>query len=245
MSHYNCMLIDLDNTLLDFDSTESDAIRATLERFGLPADDAAAAKYHAINQNLWKALERGEIRRDKLKTLRFEKLLAEIGQHGDPAAMNEVYGGLIAAGSKVIPGAIEFLEDVEDYVTIAVVTNGLQKTQEARLAASGIGKFADGVFVSERMGVSKPDRRFLQTALEKLGVTNLKKVIVVGDSLSADISGGSAAGIDTCWCNFKQEDVSDLSVKPTYVVRDYEELKAVLLEQEELDHLGEKKKHQS
>lgn len=30
MAHYNCMLIDLDNTLLDFDAAEASALAATL-----------------------------------------------------------------------------------------------------------------------------------------------------------------------------------------------------------------------
>ena len=76
-----------------------------------------------------------------------------------------------------------------------------------------------------------------------MGVGNRKKVLVVGDSLAADIKCGAAAGLDTCWCNFKEQE-NDTGIEPTYTVRGFEELKAVILEQEELDHVGEKKKYQ-
>ena len=49
--------------------------------------------------------------------------------------------------------------------------------------------------------------------------------------------------MDTCWCNFKGEE-NDTKILPTHTVHGFEELKTVILEQEELDHAGEKKKYQ-
>ncbi|MBC5580247.1 noncanonical pyrimidine nucleotidase, YjjG family [Anaerofilum sp. BX8] len=243
MAHYNCMLIDLDNTLLDFDAAEASAIAATLAHFELPGDAQTIAEYRAINEKLWREFERGSIKKERLLTLRFSKLLNHLGRQGSPAKINDYYLGELAKGAQILPGADEFLADVEDYVTVGIITNGAQKAQMGRLEASGIGAFADGVFISEKLGVAKPDKRFVNIALEKLGVSNRKKVLVVGDSLAADIKCGAAAGLDTCWCNFREQE-NDTGIQPTYTVRGFEELKTVILEQEELDHVGEKKKYQ-
>ena len=243
MAHYNCMLIDLDNTLLDFDAAEDAALRQTLRYFELPEDAATIEKYKEINRALWKELEQGTLKKEKLQTLRFSKLLGWLKRSLSAGKINEYYMNTLSSQAQTLPGAIEFLTDVEDYVTIGIITNGAHREQLKRLELSGISAFADGVFVSEKLGVAKPDKRFINIALDKLGVSSRKRVLVVGDSRAADIKCGIAAGVDTCWCNFKGEE-NDTKILPTHTVHGFEELKTVILEQEELDHAGEKKKYQ-
>ena len=243
MSHYNCLLIDLDNTLLDFDAAEAAALRRTLPQFELPADAQTFALYHEINEGLWREYERGGIKREKMMTLRFSKLLGKLGRQGSAGKINEFYMAQLGQQGQVLPGALDFLRDVEDYVTIGIITNGSLRTQAQRMELSGVGEFADGIFISEKMGVTKPDKRFVNIALEKLGVTVRKRVLVAGDSLTADIKCGAAAGLDTCWCNFAQKE-NNTEIRPTHTAHGFEEFKAVILEQEELEHVGEKKKYQ-
>lgn len=244
MARYHCILIDLDNTLLDFDAAEAAALAGTLAHFNLLANEETVTRYHEINKGLWAKLEKGQIRKEQLQTQRFAMLLSALGRQGNPGQINDYYLDQLSKGGQMLPGADEFLRDVEDYVTIGIITNGMQKAQAGRLAASGIGEFADGVFISEKLGVAKPDKRFVNIALDKLGITNRSRVLVIGDSISADIRCGQAAGLDTCWFNFKGLAAQDDGGKgPTYTVRGYEELKTVILEQEELDHVGEKKRH--
>ena len=50
---------------------------------------------------------------------------------------------------------------------------------------------------------------------------------MIGDSLTADIAGGNAAGIDTVWYNPDYKENTSQAV-PTYVVSDYQELLAIL-----------------
>ena len=80
----------------------------------------------------------------------------------------------------------------------------LKKCRRAVWKSSGLGgRFFDGVFVSGLVGATKPARKIFDTALNTLGIENRKKVLMIGDSLKADIAGGTGAGIDTCWCNFR------------------------------------------
>ncbi|MEG0340390.1 MAG: HAD-IA family hydrolase, partial [Oscillospiraceae bacterium] len=97
------------------------------------------------------------------------------------------------------------------------------------------------VYVSERVGAAKPQRKMFDVALAELGVDNRKKVLVIGDSLRADVRGGINAGLDTCWCNFGNIE-NDTGIKPTHTVRGYEELMRVIMEEEELENVGSSEK---
>lgn len=74
---YRYLLIDNDNTLMDFHAAEQAALRETLTEAGIEPTDAVCARYSAINDALWKALERGETTHAALKIARFAQLLAE------------------------------------------------------------------------------------------------------------------------------------------------------------------------
>lgn len=74
---YRYLLIDNDNTLMDFHAAEHAALREGLTEAGIEPTDAVCARYSAINDALWKALERGETTHAALKIARFAQLLAE------------------------------------------------------------------------------------------------------------------------------------------------------------------------
>ena len=242
MAHYNCIMIDLDNTLLDFDKAENQALEKTFAQFEFPDTPENRAVYKQLNSQLWQELEKGKIKRDALAVVRWKKFLAHLGRLGNAGKINEFYMNCLSQGCSPLHGALEFLEAVEDYATIAIITNGSEKVQKNRLAYSGVAAFVDGIFISERMGIHKPDKRFVNLALERLGVTNRQKVLVIGDSLTADIKCGVDAGLATCWCNFKGQE-NTLNLQPTYTVQGFEELKRVILTQEELENDGTEKAH--
>lgn len=244
MAYYHCLLLDVDGTLLDFGAAEQKAFHETMEHFGLPVTQEVADTYHTINKGLWAALEKGQIKRDKLVVRRFEELLAALERTGDAAAMNTYYLDRLSEHPDPIPGALDAVKELAEVATLAVVTNGVERVQEKRLADSGLNAYMDGVFISERVGVEKPNRRFFETALRTLGIENRGKVLVVGDSLTADVKGGQNAGLDTCWCNWNGEE-APAENGPTHTVRSWEELYAIVMEPDELENVGKTaRKHQ-
>ncbi len=52
-------------------------------------------------------------------------------------------------------------------------------------------------------------------------------VLIIGDSLSSDITGGSNYGIDTCWINPKAKPRKD-GITVTYEIADIRELLPIL-----------------
>ena len=93
MAYYTCLLLDVDNTLLDFDAAERQALTDTLTHYGLPCDAAACDTYHQVNRKLWTGLAKGEIGRSKLFAVRFARFLQAMGlpDNGKSREINDYY----------------------------------------------------------------------------------------------------------------------------------------------------------
>lgn len=245
MAKYNCIMMDIDNTLLDFDAAEHKALLETLQQFSLPCDEAAVSRYHEINSSLWGELNKGKIRRDKLVVERFDRFVKEIGAAAKATELNRAYTEHLATHADVIPGAEEALQELAEVATMIAVSNGTESVERGRLKLSGFEKYFDDIIISETVGVSKPNPKIFQMAMRKLGIEHSDKVLVVGDSLSADIQGGVNAGLDTCWVNMNGLE-NESGLTPTYEVKALRELYPIVMEEDELQNVGLKnRKHQN
>lgn len=246
MAIYTCVLLDVDNTLLDFDAAERQALTDMLTEYDLPHDAAACETYHTVNRELWDALAKGQLTRKRLFQVRFSRFMQAVGvpDNGKGAAMNDRYEELLSTHADLLPGALPALEELGEVATLAIVSNGSISVQEPRIAASGIDRFMDGIYISEKIGAAKPSAKFFEYALRDLGITNRRRVLVVGDDLLADIKGGINAGLDTCWVNFKNQE-NNTGIQPKYTVTSFEELYRIVMEPEELENLGVRNRRHS
>ena len=245
MAKYYCILFDADNTLLNFDAAENKALAETLVNYGIEPDAETVQTYRTINEELWRQLEKGQIRREKLFGERFSRFLKAINAAGDGVEMNRCYLEQLSTHPDLMsPEVLDVLRELSEVATLAIVSNGAQKVQTRRLAESGVMNFMEDVFISEKMGCEKPSARIFDAALRALGVENREHVLMVGDSLSSDIQGGSNAGLDTCWYNPNHAE-NPGKVIPTYEISSLEELYPLVMEQEELANVGLKnRRHQ-
>ena len=72
------VLLDLDNTILDFNKAERIALGRALGELGLPVSDEIAARYNKINIRHWEMLEDGILTREQVLVQRFETLFREL-----------------------------------------------------------------------------------------------------------------------------------------------------------------------
>ena len=245
MAKYYCVLFDADNTLLDFDAAESKALADTLRNYGIEPDAETVQTYRTINGELWRQLEKGQIRRDKLMAERFTRFLKAVNAAGSGAEMNQYYLDQLSTHPDLAaPNVLDVMKELAEVATLAVVTNGFDRVQSRRVAESGLKEFVEEVFVSEKLDSEKPNRKIFDTALRSLGVENRERVLMVGDSLTSDIQGGINAGLDTCWYNPNHAE-NPGKVIPTYEIASLEELYPLVMEQEELANVGLKnRRHQ-
>ena len=245
MAKYYCILFDADNTLLNFDAAESKALAETLVNYGIEPDAETVQTYRTINEELWRQLEKGQLRREKLMSERFTRFLKAIDAAGDGAEMNRYYLEQLSLHPDLAsPEVLDVLRELSEVATLAVVTNGFQKVQSRRLAESGVENFLEDVFVSEKMDAEKPNRKIFDAALRALGVENREHVLMVGDSLTGDVQGGINAGLDTCWFNPHHQE-NPGKILPTYEISSLEELYPLVMEEEEIANIGPKnRRHQ-
>lgn len=223
---YNTILIDADNTLFDFNQAESFALEKCLEEMGIDFNLEVLKYYHDINSMLWKKLEEGLISQEELRVVRFEELLGKCCIDADPLRMSKSYLEYLSHASFEMEGAYEVCKWLSKESKIAIVTNGITKVQEMRLERSRLKPFITELIISEKVGAHKPSVDIFNYTFERLGVTNLKKVIMIGDSLGADIKGGINAGIDTCFFNPKGIEYD--GIVPTYEIKHLKELLTLL-----------------
>ena len=79
-----------------------------------------------------------------------------------------------------------------------MVTNGIDRVQRARLAASGLAPLFDVVVTSQSCGFAKPDPRILHVALQAID-TPAHQAVYVGDDPATDGAAARAAGVRFVW----------------------------------------------
>jgi 2-haloacid dehalogenase len=198
---YPWLLFDADDTLFDFRAAEAHALEGALRETGVAPDPAWLAVYRQVNAAAWRALEEGRTTPERLRVQRFEDLFGRIGLDLDPADFGVAYLRHLRTQAQLVDGALAMLDAVLPGRRLAIITNGLAEVQRPRLTASAIVDRVAAVVISEEEGVAKPDPAIFEIALARMGDPARTDVLMVGDSLSSDIAGGLAAGLDTAWFN--------------------------------------------
>lgn len=223
---YTTLLLDLDNTLLDFNKAEKAAILRVLSEYNLPCDEDAVKNYSQINLSFWKRFEKGEIPKDAIFEGRFKKLLEVFGVKGDTAAISKTYCNYLSEGYFTVDGAIEILRYLKSKgYYLCAATNGFSFTQYKRIKNSGLEPFFDAVFISEDTGHQKPEREYFDYIVEHIPEKDRENILIIGDSLSSDILGGINSGIGTCWYNPKKESAK---YAVNYEIHSLKELEQIL-----------------
>jgi 2-haloacid dehalogenase len=222
------IVFDLDDTLFDFHADERVALEKTFRELSIPATEPVFARYSELNQMQWKALERGEITRDEVKLRRFALLFAELDMDaGQAPVAARIYQERLAEDFHYIAGARELLEELDGHYRMFLISNGNLSVQEGRLAKAGIGHFFSDVFISEVLGVEKPNKEFFDYAFAKIRDFDKAQTLLVGDSLTADIQGGINAGVRTVW--FHSPGVENTTdIRPDYELTNLADLPELL-----------------
>ena len=228
---YTTILFDADNTLLDFSKSEYNSLIKTLEHYGVPVTENNINTYVKINDSLWKRLEKKEITKPELKKIRFRLFFDSIGFAfgGDALEVNEHYLGLLSQCGYTMDGAEALTKKLSEAgYELYIVTNGVAKTQALRLEKSGLLPCFKDVFVSEAIGIPKPDKRFFDYVLERINEKNKNRIVVIGDSLSSDIRGAENSGLESIWLNLNNAPLP-CDLHPVATVTKLSELETLFL----------------
>ena len=220
------LLLDLDDTILDFHKAEHIALSKTLRTLGLEPTEEVLARYSIINKAHWERLEKKELTRPQVLLGRFETLFREYGIEVDPAKCASLYEENLSIGHYFLPGAEDALEALSKKYKLYLVSNGTARVQAGRLKSANISHFFEIIFVSQEVGADKPDITYFERVFARIEGFQKERAIIVGDSLTSDIQGGINAGIRTCWVNPKGKPTTH--IVPDYQIESISQLGALL-----------------
>ena len=221
------LLLDLDDTILDFHKAERIALSKTFRDFGLePAEDVLDL-YHNINKWHWEQLELGTMTRDQVLVNRFGALFEKVGMTVDPAACAKSYESNLGIGHYFLPGAEEeAVKRLSERCRLFLVSNGTATVQHSRLTSAGLYPYFEQVFISQEIGYNKPDKAYFDRCFERIPGFAPEKALMVGDSLTSDIKGGINAGLKTVWVNPAHKPCGD--IRPDYEIEGLCQLESLL-----------------
>ena len=199
---YKAILMDSDETLLNFELAEEKALHILFDHLNMDCD-SVSGDYKRINSGCWAAYEKGEMTQKELRIRRFTDFLA---LHPSAYPANEgadFYEDALSMQHGELPGAYEAAKAISASLPIAIVTNGIATIQRPRMESCSLRPFFSEIVISEEVGFSKPRPEMLLIALKKLGGIDVKDALMLGDSVTSDMRAAQNAGIDFLWYNPK------------------------------------------
>lgn len=229
MHNFDTLLFDIDNTILDFDADEDQALQKLFSLTPIELTPAIKENYSKFNQQLWQQLERGEISRDELFAKRFNTFfMDQFNLDVHELNLTEKYISFLSEGHDPIEHAPQLIADlVQQNIRLEVATNGVAQTQIKRLTDSNLITKFDQLFISEQIGASKPQVAFFDYVENHLDNYSKAHTLMIGDSLTSDIQGGINAGIKTVWFN-PHHLTNSTNFSPTYEIDDLLQIEEII-----------------
>ena len=203
------VLMDIDDTLLDFGRSARAAMRQAFTEYGLPFSEQAYAAFTRINDELWSALERGELTAQELFARRWNAIFSALGIEADGPRFEQRFLSLLHATAIPVAGAAEACRYLSGKYILCAASNAFHDQQVNRLTIAGLMPYFSHVFVSETLGYRKPQKAFFDACRAFLSSVAANECVMIGDSLTADIAGGKNAGMKTIWYNHAHRPVPE------------------------------------
>ena len=228
------ILLDLDDTILLFDSVSGEVWRQVCEQFVDRLNGASPGELFEAIQDYrqWFWSDPARHRQGRLDLKAAWRHVAEEGFKrlgiDSPPVLDEfarAYATKREAAIQPLPGAVEALEAFKRKgVRLAMVTNGGGEQQQRKINRFGLSRFFDALVIEGEFGAGKPDPRVFHFALEKLGSTPAE-AWMVGDNLEYDIAGAQGVGIHAIWVDTDGAGLPDSSsVRPDRIIGSLAEL---------------------
>lgn len=182
MRKYDLVIFDLDGTLLDTGEGIVEAVRHTIDRFGLTP------------------LEDEELKRGFIGPPIQEGFAKRYGLEGDilqdiATVFRDYYSTKSLLGARIYDGLEELLQKLLGMgVKPAVATYKREDYALTLLCAFGFDKYTDIMFGGDHTNILKK-KDIIEKCIAKAGVTDLSRVVMIGDT-DGDRKGAELVGID-------------------------------------------------
>ena len=115
------ILIDVDDTLLDFQKCSRTSLQQAFMACGLEFKDHYQDIFISINSELWKQFERKEITEERLFDIRFQLVFEALHLQGDSQLAETTFRKQLGLSHEVMDGALELLEYLSHKYTLYIL----------------------------------------------------------------------------------------------------------------------------
>jgi len=115
-------------------------------------------------------------------------------------------------------------------IRIGIITHGLTVKQAEKLVRLGVVPYLDpdAIFISEQIGISKPNPKLYQCALSRLKLKP-NETMYVGDNPVNDIAPPKELGMITVWAKrAAKRELTEFDATPDYIIENFDELRALV-----------------
>lgn len=227
------VFIDIDDTLLSFQGYVREALETGFSHFGLGTyTEDTLETFHRVNNGLWHEIEQGTLTFDELQKIRFNRVFQALDIDFDGVAFEKYFRSFLFTSAIPEPHAKEMLDYLAKKYTLCAASNGPFEQQCNRLKVGGMYDAFTHLFISSAVGAAKPSAAFFDycfRVLRENGFPDLlpEECIIIGDSLTSDMAGGKAYGMQTCLYS-KKPRAAEETEGITYVVSSLSEVSKIL-----------------
>lgn len=228
---YKHLFFDLDHTLWDFDTNSQVVLREIytefeLGQYGIPSYEAFHAAYLPVNSQYWAQYHHGLLTKEQLRVGRFVETLRRLKVENITLAraISLHYTDRSPFQTALFPDAIDTLEYLAAKYKMYIITNGFEEIQVVKINRSGLEKYFVHIFISEKIGHQKPDKRIFEYAMQVAGALP-DESLMIGDNMQTDIAGAKKVGMDQVFFNPNNQKTRD---KATYQIEALSQLKSLL-----------------
>ena len=230
---YKALFVDLDDTLFDSHSLYDQAVHMSWEHFRKFYD----VEFKDYLETFLKI--RSELKDQfKFKTIShhrailFERLLEHFQIPFDADLILDLYNTYWFAVNTYIqpfPSVINTLTSIKKaHIKIVALSDGTVLSRLQKIQALKISPLIDLLVSSEETNFTKPKPDMFKLALQKADVEK-DEVIFVGNSYSADVTGGDDFGITTVWFNpNKMHKPRNSDFAPDFVIKEFKEILGIM-----------------
>lgn len=226
-SKYEWIILDIDDTLLDYRAGSLNALAKCLVSNGHEYCDVYHRLFAEIDSRLWVEAQLGNLTPDHVVLKRFEELTVAIEVGIDSKQLSASYTEHLMRDTFLVPDVCELLDALHGNYNLVAATNGISGVQRARIENSGLKRYFCNVVISDDVGFTKPNHEFYLHLHAELQYPDRASMLMVGDSLSSNIKGGNSFGIDTCWFNPGQL-LNTTGILPTHEISNLLQLAGIV-----------------
>lgn len=228
MDGIKVVLLDVDNTLLDFNLCAKKSIIKTFSKWGIAYNESVFSAFLHVNRYLWEEIEKKNLIKEEIYALRWKMIFERVGMEGPESVLVDAdFRSFMEDVAEPVEGAFELISYLAEKYTVCISSNATYNRQVKRLTMANMMQYVTLLFSSEKIGHMKPAKEFFDACLSELPSVKPEEVVVIGDSLTADVQGGNAAGMKTIWYNHDKIN-NNTEIVPTYTVDTLLEIRSLL-----------------